>query len=427
MRNHGEQLLNLELEFNAFRFAWWSLVLICLISVLSYAHAVDSRQLEILAIGATMPQMTPVVSWFMSEPLTSVSHVPTRGYGMSLTTTEYERAIRLYLPRNYDNMLDCDLFVYVGGSVDFISSSQISMLKRAIEEGGKGAIADLGGVSVTDDIVSKWIGSGMWEVFPSDAPGVVSTGKWGAAWQPFTVEITAIGDNNPLKPFRSLGIERIHGNYGRLIIPREGSTIYGFMKGIRFPGIQRAPFLVAWDYSKGRTMLVSEFFGLQWFLTPPEGGENRYVVDIAVNMVLNTLGKQVHQDIPLLHLARIKAQEFQNRYGILLSTMEFAEKFGANTGRLLSDLSRIEDMAEKAEVEYLNQEVEQSISTWEKCIKEVKSADDKAMGLRDIALIWTYTIEWLVVVSTGMLCGVVIHAVMIKRMLYRETTTTRFN
>ncbi len=335
--------------------------------------------------------------------------------------------MRLYLPRTYEAMLDYDLFVYVGGSVDYIGPSQIELLKRTVREGGRGALGDLGGVSVTEEIVSMWINSGMWEIFPSDAPGVVATGDWGRGFVPFTVEILGGRDNNPLEPFRTLGLEKVTGNYGRLIIPRQGATIYALMKGISFQGTEEPPFLIAWDYESGRTMLVAEFFNLQWFLTPRRGGQNNYVLDVVVNMVLNTLRRPVHQDIALLHLARLRAEDFHNRFAVVLSTLDFIERFSANTGRLMSELRGIQQMGKEAERQYLRQEVEEATATWGRCIEETEIARQMAMDLRNATLFWTYLIEWLLVTGTLGMCSTLLYTLMIKRRLYRESSATRLD
>ncbi len=406
------------------QFPFRILIVFLLVVLPASTDAIGPRRIQILAIGATMPQMTQVVPWFTIEPSTSVSHVPTRGFGLHMTPVQYERAIRIYLPRTYEDMLYYDAFVYVGGSVNYISPRQVSYLRRAVEEGGRGAFGDLGGVSVTAEIVDIWITSGIWELFPSDAPGAVDSGLWGHAEVPYTVEVLEGRDNNPLEPFQTLDIEKVTGSYGRLIIPREGSTIYALIEGLRFKGNENPPFLVAWDYADGRTMLVAEFFNHRWFQSPPEG-QNSYVVDIVVNMVLNTIGRPVHQDIPLLHLARERARDFHNYYTMLLSTLDFVERFGANTVSFVSDLRELEGLAGEAEKQVLNGDLEDSIDTWDQCIEEAKAAGDRAMELRDKAMLWTYLIEWFAVLGTSMICGIVLHAVMIRRKFYRQATTTR--
>ena len=135
------------------------IVLLILIPLTTAQPSEKLMQLEVLAIGATLAQMTPVIPWLSQEPLTSVSHVPNRGFGIALPVEEYQRLVRLYFPRTYREMLKYDVFLYVGGCVQYLSPSQVSQLKKAVSEGGRSGLGDLGGVSTTEEIVMSWISS----------------------------------------------------------------------------------------------------------------------------------------------------------------------------------------------------------------------------------------------------------------------------
>ncbi len=75
---------------------------------------------------------------------------PIGGYGLHLATEEYRMLVRLYFPRTYRDVMGYDSSTR-GGSADFLSPSQVSQLMKAVIESGKGALGDLGGVSVTMD------------------------------------------------------------------------------------------------------------------------------------------------------------------------------------------------------------------------------------------------------------------------------------
>jgi hypothetical protein len=382
-----------------------------------------SRQLEILAIGATLPQMTPVVPWLSQEPLASVSHVPNRGFGSHLLVEEYQRLVRLYFPRTYREMLEYDVFLYVGGCVQYLSSSQVSQLKKAVSEGGRSALGDLGGVSTTEEIVMSWISSGMWEIFPNDAPDVVTRGEWSRG--PFWVKVHGGRENNPLEPFVELGIEKVTGDFGRRIVPRDGLTLYASMTGISFNEQEDPPFIVAWDYDKGRTLLVAQFFNHPWFHTPNQGGENAYAPDVLVNLLLNALGRTVFQEIIILHEVRMRIQEYHQKYAIVLSTLDFVERFGANTNSIRSDLAETVHMHNRALTQYLDLDVTGAMNSLENAIGKVNLLIVGSMDLKDRALLWIYIIEWFFVTGTLMTSGSILYMVMIRRRLFRDISQTR--
>jgi hypothetical protein len=355
-----------------------------------------------------------------------VSQVPTRGFHEDLSPEAYARFVRLYLPRNYEAMLQYDVFVYAGGSVEFIPPAQTVLLRSVVEEGGKGALADLGGVSTGANLVEIWINSGIWEMFPSDAVGVFASGEWWRAEIPFTVKVLGGRDNNPLEPFLPLGVEKIVGNYGRMIIPQPGSTVYATMSGIAFPNHDEPPFLSAWDRGKGRTMLVAEFFNWQWFRSQAEGGNNEYVLDIVINMIMNVLARPVFRNILLLHDARVRIQEYHERYLMLISVLDFVEGFGANTELVRADLLEIQGLFDEARRDYLELNLEASISTLDASLQRITHASGEAFELKDRALLWIYVIEWLAVSGTLMISGALLYTIMVKRRLFKEARATRF-
>ena len=52
-------------------------------------------------------------------------------------------------------------------------------------------------------------------------------------------------------------------------------------------------------------------------------------------------------------------------------------------------------------------------------------AYDLALEAKDAALFWVFVTEWLVVTASGMICGVVVWALMVRRRFYREVEVTR--
>jgi hypothetical protein len=173
-------------------------------------------------------------------------------------------------------------------------------------------------------------------------------------------------------------------------------------------------------------MLVAEFLNHPWWHTPNQGGKNTYAQDVLVNMLLNVVGRSVLQDIPLVHAVRIRIQEFHQRYTIVLSTLDFVERFGANTNAIRRDLVEALELEGLASIQYLDSDVGGAMETLEMSVEKVNLLMVGSMDLKDRALLWIYVIEWFFVAGTLMASGSLLYAVMVKRRLYRATLHTRF-
>jgi hypothetical protein len=74
--------------------------------------------IEVLAIGATIPPATQLVSWLDIEPLTMVSQVPTRGFHEDLSPEAYARFVRLYLQVSVKEPWPRDCHIFVDSPLD---------------------------------------------------------------------------------------------------------------------------------------------------------------------------------------------------------------------------------------------------------------------------------------------------------------------
>jgi hypothetical protein len=70
-------------------------------------------------------------------------------------------------------------------------------------------------------------------------------------------------------------------------------------------------------------------------------------------------------------------------------------------------------------------EVRRAIGELKSAMEILDEASEKAYKLKDEALLWVYVTEWLVVASTGMICGFILWTVMVRRSLYREIDQTK--
>jgi hypothetical protein len=105
--------------------------------------------------------------------------------------------------------------------------------------------------------------------------------------------------------------------------------------------------------------------------------------------------------------------------------MEWADAFGANILPLSQELTLLEMDVESAALSYLDQEYILCITSMESMEPRIASITGDAVRLKDEALFWVYLSEWLAVTSVGMVSGVVVWSLMVRRRMYRSVGVTR--
>jgi hypothetical protein len=163
----------------------------------------------------------------------------------------------------------------------------------------------------------------------------------------------------------------------------------------------------------------------------PAGGVNflrwQYYGDYCLNVVTYIIGGKLPDDPALVYQARQLMADFRNIRQTLDALIEFASKFGANMAPAEAMIGDAEDTRSQAERSYIDAEIEQSIEEMRAAIEILEEASDRAYRLKDEALLWVYITEWLVVSSTGLICGFILWTFMVRRRMYREIGQTRLS
>jgi hypothetical protein len=136
--------------------------------------------------------------------------------------------------------------------------------------------------------------------------------------------------------------------------------------------------------------------------------------------------RPVPQDLALVQITRSKILEFATRRSLLLSLLVFCESFGANTQTITVELEEVDQLAAQALPHYLEQSFEDALETYEGALEMMKDLEGEVMRLKRRALVWVYTIEWLTITATALVCGVILWSLMVRRTLYRQVRYTRF-
>jgi len=182
------------------------------------------------------------------------------------------------------------------------------------------------------------------------------------------------------------------------------------------------PFMVFWEVGSGRTFA----FCTDW--TPSWGASFmlwNYYPDFTVYSVYYTVGREVPQDIELMHLIRSEMLNYKVQRDVLVSLMNFVERIGANIGGL-EEMTREADLRRARAGElYVQEDYEGCLRALEAGREELRKIEAESVKVKSRAMLWIWMVEWMVVTSTLMIAGSLLWALMVRRRLYREVATTR--
>jgi len=187
------------------------------------------------------------------------------------------------------------------------------------------------------------------------------------------------------------------------------------------------PLMVAWALENDARVfaLTSEIHCLFW-----QGGAYgnpwKYGYDFGCNLMIYLDNRPVPQDIDLVHIARAKMFEVETRRSLLMALLDFCESFGASTRSLMPRFEEIDQVIAQAMPEYLQLQFEDMLESYRVADEMLAKAEQEGVKLKNRTLLWVYVIEWLAVTGTSMVCGFLLWSLMIRRRLYREVRTTRF-
>jgi hypothetical protein len=135
----------------------------------------------------------------------------------------------------------------------------------------------------------------------------------------------------------------------------------------------------------------------------------------------------VPQDLELVHSLRSRLTSFFERRTVLISLINFVERFGANVNTIERSLAEVDLNYTRAQELYREQEWDRSLAVMDGLHKDLAELDDQAIRLKETALFWIYVIEWLIVTGALFASGAVLWTLMVRRRLYGEVGSTRLS
>ncbi len=349
------------------------------------------------------------------DPLFSVSYVAAnlRDFGLSLSDTR--RAVRLYMPRSYEDLVGrFDVIELNDADGDAVGVHSIEMLSQGVSENGMGLVMTGGWSSFggTGTAGPPWGETSIGRLLPtSDVVGYWI--EWGRV-------VIDSPDNEFTRslPWQTGGF--MGSWHHNLVKVREGAVLLAHTEDGRDD-----PLMVTWSLEAGSRVFSltgdTDALGLAGFVP-----EWEYAMDFVANIAIYLDRREVPQDVELVHRVRSKMSETEVRKSLLLNLLDFAEKLGASTRRVLAGLGEVVDVTSSASQDYLNLRFENVLEILERADGMLVELEADAVRLKNRTLVWVYVTEYAAVTGTGLLCAFVLWSLMVRRRLYREVDVTRF-
>ncbi len=369
-------------------------------------------RIRILYIGDPVPGSPHPI--FLRDPLTDV--VPVIASGFNFPTPVIRRYMRLYMPRTYDSLTTkFDVIIISDAGVRFFTDLHLNWFRDSVIDHGL-ALIMIGGF----EAFGGNIGLGSWD--PTPIQDVLPVWSLPNEWEDFDGVLEIADWENPLiasLPFREIGAYGIF--YGcNIVAVKQASSTLARYRVLR--GGKKHPLLCYWEVGEGSSYAMMA----DW---TPAGGRDflrwEHYGNYCLNVMAYVTGGSLPDDPILVYEVRQLMADFRNIRQTLEGLIEFASKFGANMAPAERMIGEAEDARSVGERSYVEAEIGKSIDEMKIAIELLEAASDRAYELKDEALVWVYVTEWLVVASTGMICGFILWTLMVRRRMYREVKETR--
>jgi hypothetical protein len=403
-----------------------SLLTLLLVSTMQPQVQAEAGRIRVLATGWLDFRPT-ILNSFTQDPLVTCAMVPSNfamaEWDQQLVELVGGRRVRLYFPRSRDALVENhDFLVFEDTWLESFRTSQVADMRYAVEEGGLGAFVTLGN-SLSGPTAWGWYGwhhSALREIMPTEFTERMSTSAR-ARSAGFTVVIRK--DEPPvLSMFRQFDLEELAGAGNAWLEPRPGCETWAEMAHPCASSTGSNAFLLSWKVSRGGHFWVvaDNLFSLWW---APH--HNEYALDIFVNILLHSTGRELPGDIVVVHSIRRQYWLYAQYESYLQSLFAFVEAFGASTMGPALQLEEIGQERARSFGEFREGRYEDALGTIRLAMEKLGHLEEETFALKDRTLLWVYAIQWTVVTSVFLISGVALWSLMVRRRLFREVSTTK--
>lgn len=384
-------------------------ILILAVLLAGFPAIRGQERLRVILAGDIYP--CPVIVLCHMDPRYDFVPIQTR----EIPQVEAGRYVRIYFPRTIEDLYDYAMLFFVDPEMDAFNGAQVAAMIDAVERGECGTF---------------WtFGPGFGSIASCDLQRVIphemskSFNQWATGKRFYRV----IFDRNRPPVFTSfldLGLEDVRGYGCGEITTRPGSTVWGEMVPFKWP------WMVSWRFggSGGHCWVAADDLDHPWWSRETYGfSENLYSADVLANIITYSSGLELPENVMVPITFRRELLAYKSAKSLFVSTLEFVEKFGANTGFLYGELLDLEEnVVSKAESLYLNSEYDAALSQIRLGNSRAAELVTTSLEARDRALFWVFLIEWFVVSGASLISGYFLWTLMVRRRAYREVGSTRF-
>jgi hypothetical protein len=400
------------------------LVLILVASAGTVAAQNQARIIKTLAMGKASSTPT-LTAWLSAEPSTDPTIIATRAWGV-VSGSDIRRYMRIYFPRNYEDLLQYEFIFLATVDMSFISPEQAKLMYDALRESPMGAVNTRSIMSAVSTYYEPWRDSVLPAAFPNDVNAVIAE----ESRSPNTAGPLVVKDDptlpNIMKPFKSM-IEPVYASYGGVYtVPKPGSVILSYTKssaGLGSPVPGQIAHVFYWKWNQSTTFTFRDMI-TDVFWNAPAG--NPYALDIVVNVIWFSTGRALPQDPLTVHDYRRLVFTYAIQKSLLASLLDFAEIFGADSSRIYAKSGETEGYRSRAAQEYLDRDFVAAHDTMKLAMAGLKGLEEDATKLKDEALLWVYLVQWLATTGVFLVAAFVLWSLMVQRSLYREVSSTRW-
>jgi uncharacterized membrane protein len=359
-------------------------------------------------LGDCLPSTSPI-GYIGDDPAIDIMAVPATVHDGYFTYSEAQRALRLYLPRTYESLTEGELILLSDVRADTLPAKWLSWFSSSVDEGGLGlmmigGILSFGGYSDSP----TWDITSIGPMLPVNLMDGLTESTF---WKPVVVS-----PEDPLMTALPWDSCPSFGGYN-VVTPKDGSRLLA-----KTSDPKGNPFMAFWTVGNGRSFA----FCTDW--TPGWGVDFMdwdFYADFTVYSVYYACGREIPQDLALMHLIRTEMIAYTSQRDILVSFIGFVEKVGANLAKLEEEIKDVGDMRAKADEHYILQEYEDCVAALTDAREALAAIENDAARAKRRAFLWIWLIEWMAVTSTLMVAGSVLWTLMVRRRLYRDVGTTR--
>ena len=366
-------------------------------------------KLKVIFIGEVAASNQLFLDWTSAEPKFLLTTVPCDLQWVSLK--EAKRFARMYLPRTEERLREeQDVMVFEDFSPDVLPLAFFEWGQAAIEEGMGIALIEFAFWGGSNEI-PMWMDMEFYDVFPAETVLNIIPAVAGRTY--YRVE-------NEGGPLDLPGIEAVPMNQGYHgdLVPREGATVEATWRG------RGTPAMVTSTFGEGHTLQLDH----GWDNIP---GEIRltyeYLPDYIFNHIFSIGGIPFPEDLNLVHVTRASFVSYSDRKRGTLAVIEFVEKFGGDPTGVNERLDSMDDRHAQASRLYLEGDYDGAGTLLFELLDEFTDLENELLQAKDRAFFWIYLAEWAGVLGVGILCGVTLWTLMIRRRLYREVATTAYS